>query len=149
MHINIPIRVLNQMDDDELELFGRNKSNLRGTDSYLLDLLPLSTPTIVNIRGAFERLRGDGNRQVGMLINDINRWIGVIEQDGAGQARPRTLRQFSDLLTQYIRTSPGYRIYQQVQKSTIWLAHYVNYIEYTKEERHRDGGYIRPAHPSK
>ena len=141
MHINIPQRFLNAMTDQELDNINRDNSNIQGLESLQVNLITMSQPDITRLRAALERLKETGARRVNPLITDIDRWLEIISEGTSGQHLPRTLQQFADLLTEYIRTSPGHRIYQQQDDSDTWLTYYVNHIEYEREHRSRGGGY--------
>ena len=146
MEITIYRRLLDKMDSDELRFLGRGGSDLRGLDSLGVDLLKYDLEGLDRIKAIFERLRQDRRHGVGVLINDIDRWKAIIQDEShssAGQARARSVKQFTDLITEYIRHSPGYRIYRRQSDSDVWLAYYVNQIEYYPERQSRDE--YRPA----
>ena len=81
---------------------------------------------------------------MGALINDIDIWRSVVVDGGAGQQRPRTLRQFGDLATEYLRPAPRHWMYDQGRNTNEWLAHYVNYVDYRPPER-TGGANYRPG----
>ena len=144
MYINLPKRVLEKMTTADLALVGRDHYDRRGLDNLMVSLRDKPVQTIADIRGVMERLRSEGSRQTGPIIRDIDQWLRVLSTGnvGVGDERPRTLRAFSDLLTEYIRQSPGFRVYEQVPSSHLWVAHYVNYIGYEREHRDGHGNYI-------
>ena len=142
MHIKIGERVLKRMTDDELDIIGYERSRIRSLDAISVSLIPLSVERIDTLRAAMERIDADGVRGTKTVIRDIDRWVKVVEEGSAGDARARTLKQFADLLAEYFRTVPGHRIYQQQDDQ--WLVFYINSIEYESESRSRD--YYNPAH---
>ena len=130
------------MTDDELDIIGYERSRIRSLDAVSVSLIPLSVEQIDTLRAAMERIDADRVRGTKTVIRDIDRWVKVVEEGNAGEARARTLKQFADLLAEYFRTVPGHRIYQQQDDQ--WLAYYINTIEYESESRSRD--YYSPAH---
>ena len=142
MEINIPKPALEKMTHRELDNIGRSQSDIRNLDRLSVALHRLTTDQVYDLRGCLERLKTMGTRGMTTLIADVDRWLDVVENNNSGQQRPRTLRQFSDLLVEYIRNSPGFRIYQQQEDSGEWLGYYVDYIEYEREHRSREGGYF-------
>ena len=133
MKITIPERVFKNMRSGELEILNRTRSDLHGAESISANLLKLDTAQIATLRQAFERIRADGSRQSGALIKDIDRWTQILTMGNVGHSIAGTLEQFADLLTEYIRVFPGYRIYNKPEDSDGWLAHYVNFIEFHHE----------------
>ena len=135
MHTNISTRILEKIADEDLAIFDRYRRTPRGVEDLLVNLGETTDDRIVALRDAFERLRHYGVRGVGALINDIDIWRSVVVDGGAGQQRPRTLRQFGDLATEYLRPAPRHWMYGQGRNANEWLAHYVNYVDYRPPER--------------
>ena len=129
------------MTPDDLKILGREHANLNNDNHLAVNLMDLSQAQLTELRTAFVRLQQDNTRQMGPLITDIDRWAHILEEGTTGDERGRTLQQFADLLVQYILGSPGRRIYQQQPESGEWLTHYVNYVDYEREVRTRDGRY--------
>ena len=109
MHIRLSERVLKRMTDDELDIIGYERSRIRSLDAVSVSLIPLSVEKIDTLRATMERIDVRGTKTV---IRDIDRWVQVVEEGSAGDARARTLKQFADLLAEYFRTVPGHRIYR-------------------------------------
>ena len=144
MHINITERILSKMEPAELALLGRDPSNVKGVTTLPVELSTLADKEVAALRATLVRLKEEGTRRIQPLIADIDRWRDVVLNGTSGQQRPRTLRQFADLLTEYIRTSPGQRIYKQTASGE-WRAYYVNFIEYEREQRATRHYDYRPA----
>ena len=110
-----------------------------------MSLIEMSPDQIENFRAALVRLKDAGTRMLNPLIADIDRWNAIMSGDAdAGDERPATMKGFADLLTEYLRTAPGHRVYIQ-SNDREWLAYYTNYVEYKREVRDRNHGFI-PAH---
>ena len=147
MHIRLSRTMLNKLTDQELELFGWERSYVRSEAHISVPLRGETDEKIEAYRRVLVRLRDLPTRHVKPILDDIDRWLGIVEHGGAGAARPRTLQQFSDMLTEYVRTSPGRRLYLQDQGTGEWLPYYVNFIEYVHEQRnYRDRYDFTPAH---
>ena len=146
MHIRLSKIVFNRMTRDELDNVGRTQSNLRGLNYLDVSLLEMDSIQIGKLRASLIRMKGAGTRKLNPLIADIDRWNAIINGNGnVSEEHPVTMRDFSDLLTEYLRTVPGHRVYIQ-SDSKEWLAYYVNYVEYEREiPADRNYGY-KPAH---
>ena len=143
MHINVTKRIYEKMTDTEYSLIGRERGNIFHLDALSVNLADFSDSELQELRQVFVRLQKEGTRRLGVIIADIDRWVQILGGDlDSGGEHPRTLEQFADLLTQYVFTAPGKRIYQQQEESGEWLAYYVNYIEHQREQRDRHGGYV-------
>ena len=135
MHITITKRILGKMTEQDLKTINRDYSNIKSLDRFTVNLSELSESQITDLRNIFVRLKNTGTNRMGILISDIDLWCHVVEKSDSSKQKPRTLEQFSDLLVEYIRTSPGHRIYEKQKESNDWLVYYVNYIEYEHERR--------------
>ena len=140
MKIHIPKRVLDKMTIDDLVLVGREPSNIRSLDYLSLNLVDMSRPELLGVRDILERCQSEGIRKLKPLISDIDRWMHIAAEGNVGHQRPKTLEEWADFATEYIRQSPGHRVYVQ-QKSGEWLAYYVNEITYHHERRDKDYRY--------
>ena len=145
MHITLPKRALDKMTEEELSTIDRTLHDIRGARSIDVDLLKLDDEAIRGLLQALERVTREHKTNTTSMVNDIHRWLRLVREGLDGKERPRTVRQFADLVTQYIAASPGHRIYQR-QRGGIWLAHYVNHIDYESERSGRD--VYRPASAS-
>lgn len=139
MHITIPKRVISRMSPSELEICGRHESNVKGLERLTVDLTDKAAEDVDFLVAAFERMQSEGSHQTKGLLATIDRWRKILAEEGAGQARPQTLREFSDLLAQYIRTAPGHRVYRQLKDTNTWVGFFFNYVEYHPESRDRHG----------
>ena len=145
MHIRLSKTMFSRLTATELDSIGRTQSNLRGLDNMDVSLIEMSPDQIENFRAALVRLKDAGTRMLNPLIADIDRWNAIMSGDAdAGDERPATMKGFADLLTEYLRTAPGHRVYIQ-SNDREWLAYYTNYVEYKREVRDRNHGFI-PAH---
>lgn len=138
MQINLTRRVLDEMTDDDLSVLNRTVSNVRGQESLPVDLLPMAEADVDAFRAVLVRLQNDGKRGMGVLIRDIDNWRDAVRNGTSGSLRPRRLRNFSNLLSEYIRKVDGHRVYQKAEGSDEWLPYYVNYVQYEPERRTHD-----------
>ncbi len=146
MNIYLTKRIFDALSNDELANLGQYRSNLLGRKRIDVHLQGMHKSEVVELRSALERLKSDGLRMINPLLLDIDRWANITDRGMSGSELARNLRQFSDLLTEYIRTSPGRRIYGQSDVSSDRLAYYVNSIEYEHERApYRSGDGYQPA----
>ena len=135
MHIKLTKRMLDRMTADERKLVGyHDKAYYCGVDAVEIPLARRSDKEIEGIKEALQRLRSLRMKFIKPLLADIDRWLEIQQFGTYGAARPKTLRQFADLLTEYIRTAPGHRVYEQ-DRDGGWNAFYANEIEYKPERR--------------
>ena len=145
MHIRITRRVFEKLTDDELTSIRRTVHDLRNQGAVDVDLGRLDDLRFGQLRDALTRLREDKVRGVGALVNDMDLWERIVTGDASpGSHRPRTLRQFAELASQYIQGSPGHRLYQQ-RAGSRWSAYYCNYIRYHPPENPSGGVRHVPA----
>lgn len=78
---------------------------------------------------------------VGVLVKDMERWTETREGNVA-EIKPRSVRQFTELLINYLAKVEGHRIYDKFGDD-IWMPYYVNRIEYEPPE-HRSGSFYPP-----
>ena len=142
MIVRITKRVFKRMTDGELSNVGRVQSNLHGLDHIDVSLSTMVLEEITNFKTALLRLQAARTRMLQPLIDDIDLWVGILNGDDAGAARPKTMQQFADFATEYLRQSPGHRVYIQ-EDSSEWVGYYVNSIDYQYETKSRD--YWNPA----
>ncbi len=146
MKIRIPKATLERMEPDELRLTGRTKSDLKGLERFDLDLFDLDDDETGILLKGLERIAALDGRyraapQARDLLKEIAMWQRVTREGGAGQLRPESLMQFSDQLTEYLRTSPGRRVYSRNPVDDAWLGHQVSYVEYRHPTRDREKYY--------
>jgi hypothetical protein len=95
---------------------------------------------------AFEKIFDDaviGTAGVNAIKRDIATWRSALK--GSDSAKPRAVRHLRPLLIRYLGRVPGHRVYSKFDSDQdLWLAHYVNEIEYHPEENRKD--YRRPAY---
>ena len=143
MHISIPKRVFDKMTEEELRNIDRRPENLKGLKYLEVNLLDLDEKQTDILAQAMRRLVDEKVQNARSLATDIERWVSVVRNGANGQEIPRTVRQFADLVTQYIAASPGHRVYERQSDGNEWLAYYVNHVEYESERNNRDT--YRPA----
>lgn len=142
MHLTLPKRVIDKMTDADLELLGRTQWNARNLDSLTVSIASMNDDTLESVKSCLARIRDEGIKRAATLIGDINQWQQITATGGAGQKRASNMRRFADLLTEYVRTAPKHWVYQQ--SGGVWLAHYVNHIEYHPAHT-SPGGWYNPA----
>ena len=134
------------MTGADLELVGERRSHVRGMDSLSVSMLKMPDEHVQAIRSMLDRwlhilaLQGaEGARWMDPLIADVDRWLHILEDGISGDELPRTLRQYGDYLNhalaEYIRTSPGQRIYRQDPETGTWEAFYASSVDYHHEQR--------------
>ncbi|MYI83682.1 MAG: AAA family ATPase [Chloroflexi bacterium] len=145
MHIRLTKRMFDKLDDADLAVFDQRREYLRGRDSFEVGLLGESDEDIARMRAVLERL-SKNTRNVRTIIEDLDRWLAIISDGGAGETLPKTLQQFADLATEYLRTAPGQRVYRYDESTGAWEPFYVNFLEYVHERRNpRDRFDYTPA----
>ena len=137
MKIRLPKRVFERLTDEELKAFEWDRPYLRGLDSAQTDLKKKSKRRKTKIRAALERLSEEGTRKLGPIISDIDRWERLINEGGIGSELPKTMQEFADLATEYIRTAAGRRVFVYDDEEGRWYSNYVNFIEFHPEREAR------------
>ena len=133
------------MTGADLALVSQERSHLRGMQSLSVSMLKMPDERVQAIRSMLVRFKEEGARWMDPLIADVDRWLRILEEGMSGDELPSTVRQFGDYLTEYIRTSPGQRLYQQDPKTGTWEAYYANSVEYRHEQREtRYADYVPP-----
>ena len=133
------------MTGADLELVSQERSYLRGKQSLSVSMLKMPDERVQAVRAMLVRFKEEGARWMDPLIADVDRWLHILEEGMTGDELPSTVRQFGDYLTEYIRTSPGQRLYQQDPKTGTWEAYYANSVEYRREQREtRYADYVPP-----
>ena len=133
--IVLPKRLFPRMTDADLELVGERRSHVRGMQSLSVSMLKMPDERVQAIRSMLVRFKEEGARWMDPLIADVDRWLHILEDGISGDELPRTLRQYGDYLTEYIRTSPGQRIYRQDPETGTWEAFYASSVDYHHEQR--------------
>ena len=123
------------MTDADLALVAQGRSHLSGMDSLSVSMLQMPDEHVQAVRAMLVRFKSEGARWMDPLIADVDRWLRIIDDGISGAELPRTLRQFGDYLTEYLRTSPGQRLYRQDPQTGTWEAYYANSVEYHHERR--------------
>ena len=143
--IVLPKRLFPRMTGADLALVSQERSHLRGMQSLSVSMLKMPDERVQAIRSMLVRFKEEGARWMDPLIADVDRWLRILEEGMSGDELPSTVRQFGDYLTEYIRTSPGQRLYQQDPKTGTWEAYYANSVEYRHEQREtRYADYVPP-----
>ena len=75
------------MSPSEMELIGYQKHDARQYDSISVNLLHLPPEDIVKLREVLEAQRAAGGRGMGVVINDITRWLKVIEKGDVSRGK--------------------------------------------------------------
>ena len=123
------------MTDADLALVAQGRSHLRGMESLSVSMLQMPDEHVQAVRSMLVRFKAEGARWMDPLIADVDRWLRIIDDGISGAELPRTLRQFGDYLTEYLRSSPGQRVYRQDSETGTWEAYYANSVEYHHERR--------------
>ena len=92
-----------------------------------------------------ERIFTDNQYVLGVkvLLRDIAVWRAAL---GKKDPKIRAFKHFKPLLVRLLGAVDGHRLYEKYDgENNIWLAHYVEKIEYRPEERSR-GERVTPAH---
>ena len=140
MHITLPKGIIDKMTPEELAVIdSRDHSSVNGLSELQISLGELEEAQVDAIENTLLRVKAAGSRQTRIPLDDLRRWREAVSTaDGCGDVRPRNLKQFADAIAEYLRVSPGRRIYRQQDESGVWLASYVNYVEYVREYRVRE-----------
>jgi hypothetical protein len=73
-----------------------------------------------------------------VLLKDIATWRAALTS--GDKAKPRAVRNFRPLLMRVLGKVAGHRVYEKFDSDkNLWLAYYVNDIEYHPERKQRDG----------
>ena len=133
MKLQLTKAITERLGEDRLRRVGREIRATRydDPDTYtLVDLAQLTNPAIADLRGWLEEFHTDGLKGCQVLLGDMNRWDRAMEQ-GPSSQKPRTLRNFADLLTAHIAAVPGHRLYQRLDAEGIgYVGYYVSEIEF-------------------
>ena len=145
MKLIVQKETLDRLTKEELPLVGRTGRNYYSLDTLDVSLLAMTNEDIDKLRQAFRRvIEEDDDRHAPTLVRDIDQWFSVLNGEDAGGKRPRSLQQFSSLLTEYLRNVPGHRVYMRSPWSNGWLGYYVNTIDYHPPVKERD--WYQPAY---
>lgn len=110
-----------------------------GTTEYL-DLSRMRRKKIDALLAYLMKPEHQKVRGIKILIADVQTWTKSLDL-GAASVKPRTMKQFSDLLTEFLRKVPGPRIYFKDPEVDFMLAYYVNKVKYHPPDDRR-GDYI-------
>lgn len=143
MEIKLGKHIAELLGEEKLREVGIEWSSRgwRGGDEWNIDLSKLNTKQTEFIRGELEAFDKDNVKGVKVLIRDMDLWKRALGD--AGKQRPRTVKQFASLVTEYLRRVPGHRVYEQLEDidGKTYIAYYVNQVTFHPEED-RGGGYI-------
>jgi hypothetical protein len=116
--------------------YGIDTDEWRWGDWKGLPLGELSAAKVEALRQLL--LAHKAKRGAGVLVKDIETWQAALK-DGAADQRPRSVRQFFDLVREYLRTVPKHWLYQRDENDgETWLAYYVNEVDYHPPVEHGD-----------
>lgn len=116
---------------EEFEAFGLGENSWDYTKVGEIDLAVLTAKKIMALDALFE-IHTDV-RGVKVIRRDIKTWLAAVND--ASSTKPRTVRQFEILLTQFILKANGHRIFCRFGNDQ-WLCYYVNEIEYIPAQKH-------------
>lgn len=136
MQLRISKAVGDALGENKLRAVGQEKRNTF-RDYYEIDLASLGKTQIAELREWFEDLVKLDVKGPKTLIRDIDTWNKALTD--AGTVKARTPRQFSTILTEYLRKVPGHRLYRRLDGDGLaHVGYYVNSIEYHPERKERD-----------
>lgn len=146
MHIRASAKMLQAMSEPELEQIALDPARARNMERSDINLRRMTDAEIAALKQTFRRLQEEKVPRARSIVADIERWEKILKEGGSGNQRARNLLQFSDLVAEYIRTTPGHRIYRRAGDAGDgpWLAYYTNHVEYERENRTMSGHY-QPA----
>lgn len=98
-----------------------------GGESNDIDLTKLKAKELDSLYNLLNSHRTT-HRAAGIFANDIASWRAAAK-GSAAKAKSRTISQFSDMLTMYLLTVPGHRLYKRRETSGTLLAYYVTKVE--------------------
>lgn len=71
------------------------------------------------------------------ILRDLDTWSKAAE--APGQQRARSVQTMVTLLTEFVRASPGHRVFRQDENDPDgWLCYYVNEVRFVPEQKNRD-----------
>ncbi len=132
MLLNLKKEIATEIGLPKFKPFGLNPDTWGYGDTKSINLARLSSKQLAALEALFEQKRGF-TRGVVILIADIRRWRDA--RGNAGGTKPRTVQQFSSLLTEYLLPVPGHRLFERVHEE-LWLCHYVNEVAYHRKQGH-------------
>jgi len=146
MDIKITKDLAERLGEEKLRIVGL-EWNARGyhyDDDYTLNLAKLTSSQITTLREWLDDFATKKIKGAKILVQDIDLWKRALAD--AGKQRPRTVKQFSALLIEYLRKVPGHRIYRQLsdEDGKTYVAYYVNHIVFHPESGSGDN-YVPPS----
>jgi len=139
MIINVKKTLADAVGRKHFKSFELGDDSWQYSDSEEIDLKKFDTNKILNLKEILSRhiyVHGTS-----VLIKDISTWLYALNDPASAKAR--TVKNFSELLVQYISKVPGHRIYEK-HGDDQWLCYYVNEIEYNPVQKHNY--HTTPAH---
>lgn len=142
MNIRMHQQLVEAIGIDKLKKHGLNveRDALTSYRKYIdVDLQPLTSRQVKMLRDLIaphEAIRGTG-----VLLKDIDTWQTAI---GGKLPKARSCRTFESLLTVFLRAAPLHWVYEKDKMRDVWLAYYVNEVEYHSEQRRE--GWRDPEH---
>jgi hypothetical protein len=140
MDIKITKELAEKIGEEKLRKVGIewNTRGYRMDDDFHLSLAKLTTDQTEFIRSELVALAERKLKGAAVLVQDIDLWKRAMGD--AGKQRPRSVKQFASLLTEYLRRVPGHRIYKQLEDvdGKTYIAYYVNQVIFHEEESRSD-----------
>lgn len=141
MNIKVTKELYNAVGSDQWEEFGIDDDEGFSYRKFVeIDLSLLSAKKLDLLRSRMQthsKIRG-----VPTALYDIDTWLKVL--NNTTSQKPRTVSQFSSMLTQKLLRVPGHRIYLKDSKRDVWYPYYAQRVEYHPPRQHRDGGSSPP-----
>lgn len=133
MEIRIPELLARSIGLKKLAPFGVKENEFDWRKFTTINLRRLTPAGMKHLRALIEP--HENIRAAKLLLKDLDTWVSA-KTDPAGQ-KVRTVEAFSSLLTEFIRTVPGHRLYRR-STDQAWLAYYVTGVHYVPERRSSD-----------
>jgi hypothetical protein len=137
MELKISKSVASYLGEAKLRSLGIEWNARSFNEYYTVRLDDMTVPQIMELRGWLDeavKLKVKGPK---VLVHDIDVWLRALKD--AGKEHPRTVHQFASLLTEYLRKSPGHRVYKRLDAEGLaYAAYYVNEVEFHPESHYQD-----------
>ncbi len=143
MDIKISKAIADYLGEVKMRALGWELRERSYRENYIVNLAGLPQDQILQLREWLDDMAKMSIRGPKTLIKDIDTWQAAIR--GGKKVKARTLHQFANILTQYLRTIPGPRVYERLDiEGAAHVAYYCNKVEYHPAKRDRD--YHTPAY---
>jgi hypothetical protein len=130
LEIKLGKDIAEQLGEAKLRTIGLEWSSRgwRGSDDWSINLAKLTATQTTFIRDELEALANKKVKGAKTLVQDIDLWRRALAD--AGKQRPRTVKQFASLVTEYLRRVSGHRVYRQLEGADgkTYVAYYVNRV---------------------